>query len=1138
MNIKNKMTKLTASFLSVFIIITAMMPNNSFAYSTGVDVAFSALAVCADNGADNSADEILIVFEQATDGTVTGDDMMSLLLLDEANDFGTSTGSWDSTNTIFKIILSDEATITIGATINFINDGTKKVKTEIGEEIINDSSAIISKNFDGPSAPKVIGAFISDQDGTSNTKDDIIYVIFDKPTNNTANTKETFLEDNCLKNASGNWIDSKTLAITLAETPIEMSDKIDLTSLKIKDITSSIDAINVDAIALSGSFELSTKSSIVSVVATDEDGTAKTVGDKIIISFDRATNKIAGETVNFVDENNLKGASGEWKSSQTLEIILGNAKISTTETLDISSLNIKDVSGIIDVENTENVAFTGGSFGNAIKPSVVKAVAVSKTGNSSASEGDQIVIMFNTVVTHNTIIVGCDRGSLGTDFNNEDKDENGNNEFIKWKDDGVTTLTLTLGANPLVEINRAEIKLIGEIKDAYSQTLLCENAGTILIADGSFGIKIIPELVSATIVKVSDRPTASIGDKIVLVFSAPTNKANIAGYFGGAFGNGAEGEWNENGTVYTVELKNDVSSLNDNATVTLQASSGLKDQYGIGDVPSASQLLKGSFGVANKPEFLSATVVKKTTKAKAQKDDEIVLVFSTMTNKDGNMENKILSNGTNAFGTNAVYSWDSATGTVLTIILGADPTVADSAIIKLDNASGLLKDNHNVIAVDTKEVELKGTFGETFPEFPQIVSALGYSSGNSDYIKVTFNMETNLMDLNIDDNFKNTLKTKNINLGDITEVTKTDTTLVIKLPSNATIKCGDTLELSSLGIKSKSTGTDLAETLISCEGYLVPLVLDVAAETGVILIKFTTQTNAAAIDLSELTLLYGENATASWNDSKTLKITLGKNYGINERGYITLDNLGIKDGYAGSYIVSGQYQIQSGSFTSDELTVRNAIATSETTEIVSASKGDEITITFSHSTNTLELLDTIVDRVETVDARSVENAFGTGAQAKWRNNKTLVITLGDEPTIKRDDVIFFKTSNITKLSGTILKTESVKVKGSFDGRDFYVIGDYSKTSGANGDHQFKVTIEDTSKTIAPKPTIVCVAYNGSSPVSISRVSTGVTESADVLFTFSGAYTINSAKIYVFNGLFDEITSSPEVIAEMKTIEVK
>lgn len=1079
--------KLLSLVLSIAIMTAMVLPANVFAAAPAIDG--NATATVIKGSGTDLIKQIILAFDSEikfesvdfTDSNVT---------LNNSHSFGTSTAVVDDESSKKIIItLADDATVAVGDTISFANSVITDKATGIepfnGDVVVDGSLTGAKVKFSVPSGVNVT------VNGTT------------PPTYYGVGTYSYVAE------GAGYVTVNDTFDITDA----------DLATTK--NITVSI---------------AENPPKVLKAVAIDNDGTAKTAGDEIIVYFDKNTNQSTDGSLS----GNLAGATYSWINAQTLKIVLADSVIKITDTIDISGISVMDEAETINATGLSDIALEGG-FGSAIKPRVVNAAAVSKTGQSTAAKGDQIVIMFNTLVTHDNIIVKAKDGSFGNDFDNENKDVNGNNSFINWKDDGVTTLTITLGSEPDVELNKTAVNLTGIIMDAYSKTLECENIDTIKVKNGSFGIKILPELVNATIVKVNERPTASKNDKVVLVFSAPTNGEDIISYLGGTtvFGDGATASWNiPTNTVYTIKL-GDKASVVDGNNIVLPSNSGLKDQYGISEVPAATKILAGSFGKADAPELLTASIIKTSTSPEAQENDEIVLVFSSRTN-GASIASKVLVNGnSNALGTNVSGIW-SLDNTVYTIKLGAGNKMVDDAdIISIDGTCGL-KDYYGIVDFGaSKTAILAGSFGEKGTEIPQIVSAVATSEGGADYIKISFNIETNLESLTIDDTLKARLSALNTKLGDISVVTKEDAkTLKIKLGADATIVNGNLIDLAPLGIKSKSTDTPLATTTVKCSGYMAPVVKNIVAENGgIIRITFTTRTNEVSINLEPSAALYGEGADASWVDAKTLIITLGKDYGITERGYISLDNLGIKDGYSGSYLVSGQYKIQSGSFTSDALEAKSAIAKSLTTTDTKAAAGDKITITFSYATDKNNNLTDIISEVKSEET-IVENPFGTGATCEWITSQKLVIALGDAPEIKRDDVIYFNKANIKTLSGQELTTDSIALKGSFDGRDYFLSGNYIDQTATAKDHSFKVVVDNTTDAVAAKPTIVCVAYNGSTPVAISRVSAGIDETAEFVFTFSGSYTITNAKVYAFKGLLDDITdttASPEVLAETKTI---
>lgn len=1069
-------------------------------------VDFTATAVATDVAATyGKADKIVVVFEEAIEA-----DANAILAALSIKD-NISAATFDSTKTILTLTVDQNATTPLnnGEKITYTKNPTNKtVSGKVMDTIVD---VEIKGNLVGAeeqiTASEMTATIVNASDEPGVSAGDKIVLVFNAPVPGTGNLTIT------TNNAGDLTAVENDETRTVFEISALNEDVSDNTVLAFGDI---------DNVALKGSFGLSDEFKAVDALATDVDGTALKTNDIIYITFNRPAK--VDDVVTLGDEYGV-GATYEWKEAYTvLAIKLGTEASITTgaNKINVTALDVDDE--FAKVKATGTIDLDGG-FGHAIKPEIARVSAVSVTGNPTAAPGDKIVVAFNTVVDHADVTdISVTGGNLGNGFS------------IDWNDDETTVAIITLGAgSPKVDVNTTAIRFEGSIWDVTRTLKLTNQDYT--VSHGAWGITITPELMSATIVKVSDRPTAQAEDKIVLVFTTPTNGEDIIPLLGEDFSN-ATGVWSADNTIYTITLGNRTNKVTPtniklmNVTEAVGLKKPLKDIYGVAAVQDKTVELKGSFGVANKPELLSATIVKKTTAAGAQKDDQIVMVFSAMTN-----EADIISLINNDLGTAAFGEW-SANGTVYTITLGDAPEIADgnTLVLRSDIA---FKDVYDIEVVNGASVVLAGTFGTTPAQIPQIVSAVATSENGFDHIKITFNMETNLESINIiEGTVRDDLLEDNPKLGDITVITKDSKTLKIRLGETATIINGDIINLTALGIKSLATGTELAENTIVCTGYMAPVVKDVVAENGgKIKITFTTRTNESIVSLEEAAALYGEGAIMSWSDAKTLVITLGTDYGITERGYISLDNLGIKDGYSGTYVVSGQYKIQSGSFTSDALEAKSAIAKSATTTVTDAAAGDKITITFSYATDKNDNLANIISEVKSGDA-VVANPFGTGATCTWLTGQKLVITLGDAPEIKRDDVIYFNKANIKTLSGQELTTESVALKGSFDGRDYYLSGNYVAQTETAKDHSFKVVVDNTSDLVAAKPTIVCVAYNGNTPVAISRVSAGIDETAEFLFTFSGSYTITNAKVYAFKGLHDDIadtSASPEVLAETKTI---
>lgn len=1067
-------------------------------------------------------DKIVVVFNAPTNGT-NGTNTPNIIAK-LSDKLVNSSAVWSADGTIYTITLGNTATITDADTFKYTTgDGLKNKNGNVDVGTISPVS--LNGSFGIPIAPKASRALAIDVDGTAKTVGDKIIVSFDCKTNTPTGNALT----GNLAGSTYQWTDSQTLQITLGAAAIANTGAIDLSALNIKDEFSLISATGVVGIALQGSFGNAVTPKVVRALVVDVDGTAKTMGDKIIVSFNCKTNVPVGNALTGI----LAGATYQWTDAQTLEVVVSSTAIAITDMIDLSVLGIKDEFALISATGVSGISLQG-SFGKAIKPEVLKAVAVSVTGKATSTQGDKVVVAFNTHVNHSNItdLVVVSGGTLGTGFNYASN--------VTWNDSdvsGASVATVVLGYNPDITVGTGKTVLmfVGDIYD-YTNSVKCTNSNYIAVKDGSFGISITPQIMSATIVKTSNIPTSQQGDKIVFVFTTSTNgvdnnhSPDIINILSNKFGTGATGIWSSNGTIYTVSLGTS-PTITDGENITLQSSSILKDMYDINQVPTGTVTLKGSFGKTITPELLSATIIKDTLSPFAQQGDKIVLVFSAQTNKEniaGNLGDKL---GTGAFG-----SWDNS-GTIFTLTLGANPTVIDVDSITLQASN--LKDIYGKVYIGTKTLPLQGTFGVKQIEIPKVVSIIGYSDSGKDYIIATFNIATNLDTLNIDDNFKKILKDDNIKLGNITTVTSTSTELKIELSSDSTICKGDKIDLSKLGILSKSGGVLDNDSIPTCDGYLVPVVKTVVAAGKNLSITFSSRTNGAK-NLTGLSSLLGLGATAAWSVNNTvLTIALGQDYTITNNGYIVLNGLGIKDGFSSTYNVVGQYKITSGSFTSGILTVSKIIAQSNDKSSTNAKPGDVILVKFDSATNlngqSIDALlnSTDIDAIITVADGNTK--LGTGYTGTWVTYDTLKIILGSAPSIAIGDTITVQNVAFPNGQGAMGATPK-PLSGSFDGREFVIANSgITLSGGTTGDYRIKFDVQNSLLNTSIVPTIVCVAYSGTTPVSINRLTIDIPNTATPIFDLSKSLNITQVKVYVFNDVFADIANNPDVLANTVVI---
>ena len=1061
----------------------ATAKNIPVAISEIVAVDFTATAVATDVAATyGKADKIVIVFAEPINATAAE----VFAQLDIAN---TKDPVWTVDKTVLTLTVDGD--IANGTVINYTK--VPAIKTTSGK-IVADGSATIAGNFDGAedlitasamTATIVKGApFKPEVQAT-----DSIVLVFNAPV--AADGPLTINVDGVTLTATGDT--TKTVYT------------IDLDgSENIENATQA--AYGSIVATLNGSFGVARAPRAMKAYAIDNDGTELVYNkidgtvykDQIIVVFDTPTNeaddisKISVVGTGYTASLGTK-AELDWEEDGTkLVITLGqDSVIKNGATIDLTNLGIMDKDGIISADNATLELDIEGSFGYTIQPRITKAVAFTQ------NDMDYIRVFFNTEVkakSGETIDVAISGFTMGASASKVLVDQNNGLTYYE--------IAMAKDEDSSFESGRYASSLTGIVDKGTGSK---ELASTPVTITGAFISPIIPEVLKVVAISNDGSGVAKTGDKIVAVFNTEVKLGTVEavdGYLGAG-----SAVSHSSAAKNVVEITLGGADLNIQPGTTKIKFTGFKDDATESvTMDVTTEVVDGNFGYSPVPEILKATAVSADGSGVPKAGDKIVVVFNTMVTYAGN----------------DIYCYEYA------LANDGEYDIGDEFSITVKSkATGI---DYPLTKVIT------GTFG--YSVAPAVKSVILSEKDEIEKITVVFDRATNMQ--SIENVALATFRANNPHLGaDATAMWEKDTVLKITLGAAATTTNEDVLNISGLGIKAADTNEDIENIdALSITGSLVSVVKDIVAENGgKIRITFTTRTNADSINLERYSALYGEGANASWVDAKTLLITLGTGYGITERGYISLDGLGIADGYSGTYSVSGQYKIQSGSFTSDALEAKSAIAKSATTTVTDAAAGDKITITFSYATNRNTNLANIISEVKSGDA-VVANPFGTGATCEWITSQKLVITLGDAPEIKRDDVIYFNKANIKTLSNQELTTESIALKGSFDGRDYYLSGNYVAQTATAKDHSFKVVVDNTSDAVAAKPTIVCVAYNGNTPVAISRVSAGIDETAEFVFTFSGSYTITNAKVYAFKGLFDDITdttASPEVLAETKTI---
>lgn len=944
------------------------------------------------------------------------------------------------------------------------------------------------------------------------------------------------------------------LTITLGEGADIIPGTTTLSVTGVKDgVTNTLDCSNNTNRAIAGSFGAAIKPQVMSVTAISTTGNGVASKDDVIkVVFNTLVTKT--EPIVITSPNGYLGniitqVWSEENETSVLTIGLGSTPNVTPGITTISiSGNIKDAAS--NTQSYDNATFiVRGSFGSVVAPRVVKALAVSATGNGAASQGDMIKVIFNTLVDSSGVTgISVSNGNLGGIGYDED-----------WRtENGVSVLIIKLGSNPQIkvgtQIDSTKISINGVIRDENTKTKICTNALAVTI-DGSFGTGIQPAIVRSTAISTTGIGVASEGDVIKVVFNTLVDSSGVTGITvsaGSTLGIGYSQTWtpSENGvSVLTITLGANPEVVVGETTISIIGT--VKDELTKTLVceDTSDISIVGSFGVVIPPEVMRVTAVSMTGNGVASEGDIIIVTFNTIVDRS----EVTLVSTTGDFGTDYMTDWLDIDGvSVLGVILGENPDitvgVTEISII------GDIKDDltRTVVCANSANMEIGGSFGVTI--VPSVISAVAYTGTSNvnlqdEFISIIFNAATNKPTINPNDikvNGAMNLLGTNANTTWVS-----DFELLVTLGSGSEVKKGDTLDLSGLGIKAKDAAyfdINISTAVVSGE-LAVPIVLSAIASDGTpstdgaakgdkITITFSSRTNKAA-NLANLTALLGTGATASWNANGTvLTLTLGNNPTIYDGGFIVLNSLGIKDAFSNSHFVVGQYQV-TGFFgpVKEGPKVVKVSASSIDTSKTAIGINDKITIKFNAPTNqfgTKTKAD--IDKIITL---ANGKSMGTNYTGEWFNNDTLVITIVNAAganIVPGVDMMLIGGTGADAIKyasglydGSEATNENVLITGSFDGRAFAITNVvFNKTTG-----KVTATIDKSNLSYQGDVAVVFALYNGSTPVFVNSVKMNIETKVDLESIFAGS-SGDTIKVYVFSDFVSDVTVSPAVLANTVT----
>lgn len=1073
---------------------------------------------------------------------------MSITISEGANSFKKGTGHTDkwihNGITYYDLTLGeDHGNFETGVnTIVFNGIIVDKESGKMAENV----SAIIYGGYEQDIEPEILSltAYSNDGSGVPKAGDTIVLVL---------NSEVTSLKSD--------YNFAKSNNVTYTYTLVD-DDKIDIKT----EIEFEIEAQGKDytkSATVAGSFGYKVEPKLLSAVAYSKDGSGiAKAGDEIILTFNSP----------------VSGAASTLGTVTTTDNMTFVIALAADDSVSVGDELAFDVTSIATGEGYNFKVNLAGSFGKEIEPKLISATAYSKDGSGVAKRGDSIVVVFNTpvsdvettlgnVTTNDnvvwTITLTDDNVTIGESIDFDVTSIATNKEYnvssaikgnfgykaeakllsatiysadgsgVAKKGDkivlvfnmpveGVTSnlgsvettdksvWTITLAADNSINVG-AELKF-NDVTDVATGTAY--RFETYLA--GNLGLVVEPELISATAYSKDGSGVAKRGDEIVLVFNAPVD--GVTSMYGDAT--------TTDKTVWTISIENTNIRIGETLSFNVKSIAN-------GTTKNCSAALEGSFGKIVEPKALSITAISNDGSGVAKVGDKIVVVFNTAVTV------KKINNVAVTEGTGNVYTY--------TLKSDNEFKVGDEFILTVVSA-----DNGKEYTLNTAEdkTTIGGSFG--YSEMPTVKSVVLSENSGIETITVVFDRATNKPSIDT-----SILKTNNEHLAPETAVIpsaiwESDTVLKITLAANATTTDASKLNLSGLGIKAKDTGAEITGiNELAITGTLVPVVQSVNASGKVIAITFSTRTNGVA-NISNLVTLLGAGAKAEWSENnKVLTITLGESYTITNNGYIVLNGMGIKDGFSGTHHVVGQYKV-SGSIETDTLAVTKIVAQSTDKSKTTAQKGDTIVVKFNSATNLNGAeLNTIiesadVDAIISVDGGN-EAAFGTGYTGMWTAYDTLVITLGGktldttvDPAVETGVAPAITVGTEITVSGVAfangegtMNTTALELAGSFNGREFVITDGKIERTGSNnnGDYRISMNVENTLLNTSVKPTIVCVAYNGSSAVSVTRITIDIADEATPIFELSGNLKVTSAKIYVFSDAFANITASPEVLAE-------
>ncbi|MCR8635496.1 hypothetical protein [Paenibacillus radicis (ex Xue et al. 2023)] len=740
--------------------------------SFGVAVAPIVTKITALNGDGlptvGAGDKLVLTLDSPSNGAVVD---LTKLSFTGGHTLGTSgvLQSWSSDKLRLTITLGTGANIASTDTVTIAAGSGIKDEATSTKELVAQTS-LIGGSFGIAVAPviKAINAINGDGKPTVGAGDQL-QIIFDTPTNggNIDWSKVIVGNSHDLGTTpTFSWSANNThLIIVLGNNPtITVSDKISVLAVSgISDATNQAPLAAQSNISITGDFGVATAPNVAAINAIDSDGTALVApGDKLQIIFDTPV-QLKNFTLNniLVDSATGKfGSNASYVLDQTnktiLTITLGGTGIGIS-----NSSSISIVGGIYDAASGTQLLANGlslpalkGSFGTAVAPEVVSAIAVDRNHLNTVA-GDDIIITFNSPTNGKLPLSGTTNTKNLITVTGSTYSTIGDYATFQWSNNNrVLTVSLATYSGSVSGAVYANLQ-IGNIlnltnlgiKDATDTAPL--NPASITLG-GSFMPAILPKYNNALATSNKRDSAANILGTIELLFGTEMDKINpvdvskIIVSNNHTLGAKAEAAWSS-GTVLTITIYSD-ATVQTGDTIDL-SKLNLMDSNHIAYLTGAAaiQTLTGTFGTIVEPVLSRIDIIDDGT-AKVE-GDKLIFRFSTAVNHTAFDYTKISVSNGHSLGAldSSKINWNS-NNSELTITLGAGATIKDGDTVTIAAGSGI-KDISGFKELATVSLIPMGTFGTTAA--PAVISVNASNdganpgAGEGDKITITFASNTN-----------------------------------------------------------------------------------------------------------------------------------------------------------------------------------------------------------------------------------------------------------------------------------------------------------------------------------------------------------------------------------------------------------